>query len=342
MSTIALRDESGESRNDYKLVFSGDEKPSFADVHGATDSPNADIYQNNQNDWVIENHIWDGIDGWTYTGEKIQMVFDDTSRVDGQVNDKGWQPITDFDSAEEFGGRGGSSGSPSMDERLDAVDPSGSRESVAVYSASDYETFINGINIPENSELGAAIADGTYDPPAIQRTLLFTRPEYSTRIRGNVENPYAVDLSRANHNFTILIKDEHFWVRGMLWGRTQFSGCGDPYVRNMAFTDRHGKGQSALGGKRACGRFINCDIGHKDDPDEYAAYYYGGGEVLFDKGNTFRATGDAYIGANNHVTINISDNNDFANGNKELVKGSDIYPSDLSNSMNVIKNGELY
>ena len=290
--------------------------------------------------------MYNAVDGQRDQLDQDALIRSDsntTSRIDNQVMDRDGHPITDFDSAEESkGGGSGSDGGPSMNERLAAVDPSGNRDPVAVHSASDYKNFINGISVPENSELGAAIADGSYNPPAMQRTLLWTRPEYSTQVRGNVDNPYAVDLSRANHNFTILIKDEHFRIEGMLWGRTQFSGCGDPYIRNMAFTDRHGKGHSAIGGKRACGRFIDCDIGHKDAPDEYAAYYYGGGEVLFDRKNTFRATGDAYIGANNHVTINISNNNDFASGDKELVKGSGIYPSMLSNGMNVIKNGKLY
>lgn len=63
--------------------------------------------------------------------------------------------------------------------------------------------------------------------------------------------------------------------------------------------------------------------------------------VLFDRGNTFRATGDAYIGTNNHVELHIHGSNQFASGRKEVVEGSGIYPDDLDQRMNVIQYGEL-
>lgn len=109
----------------------------------------------------------------------------------------------------------------------------------------------------------------------------------------------------------------------------------------MLFTSKYGKGQSALGGKRACGRFVSCDIGHRDAPDEYAAYYYGVGTVLFDRDNAFRASGSAYIRVNNHVDLHIHGSNSFASGRKKVVEGSGIYSDDLSGGMNVIQRDEL-
>lgn len=233
--------------------------------------------------------------------------------------------------------------SPPMNNRLNALDPDDEMEhKIAAATNSDYGDFFENIPVPHTGELGMAVADGEYTPGAIQRTLLCTEPHQEIDILGNRDNPYAVDLSRSNHNFINLMKDEHFAVKGMLWGRTQFAGAGDVYARDMAFTDRHGKGESALGGKRAAGRFINCDIGHKDDPDEYAAFYYGGGSVLFDRGNEFRARGDAYIGVNNHVTLYIGDNNEWLSGDKEVVEGSGIYPSDLDSDINIIEAGKLH
>ena len=109
----------------------------------------------------------------------------------------------------------------------------------------------------------------------------------------------------------------------------------------MSFINEYGKRQSALGSKRACGRFISCDIGHRDAPDEHVAYYYGVGTVLFDRDNVFRTSGSAYIRVNNHVELHIHGSNSFTSGRKKVVEGSGIYSDDLSGGMSVIQHSEL-
>lgn len=324
------------SENSYRLEFSGGVEPESG--IGGRDTVTDD-------GTACEGRVVSGVDSWTYWGAKGAKQATDPQDLELSINGGPWKPATAFgatpfgDGSSSGGGGGGdgqraggsnsgSDGTPSYQGTPDGV----------LSSDAEYEDFF-GFSIPNTEELRVGVEGGTYNPPAIQRSILHARPEYSIQVLGT-QNPYDTDISRANHNFTILCKDEHFWIEGMMWGRTQFSGAGDPYCKNMVFTDRK-KGSSALGGKRGCGRFINCDIGHQNDPDEYAAFYYGGGTVLFDRANTFRATGDAYIGANNHVELHIGGSNEFASGDKEVVEGSGIYPSDLSDGMNVIQHGEL-
>lgn len=300
-------------------------------------------------DAEMSGEVWGGWDFVAVRGYLTDFDLDGQAQVTINGQNVSTTDVTDYRPDRFTDGTGGSSDSSSNNSSSGSGGSNSSRGSPdsnysvpdgAIDTDDDYRAAF-ALPIPNTEERRLDVAPGQYNPSAIQRTILHARPEYSLQVTGNPENPYAVDVSRANHNFTLLCKDEHFWVEGMLWGRTQFSGAADPYCRDMAFTDRHGKQQSAIGGKRASGRFINCDIGHKDAPDEYAAYYYGGGSVLFDRKNVFRASGSAYIGANNHVELHIDGSNEFASGDKEIVAGTGIRPSDLSDGMNVIQHGEL-
>ncbi|EMA38451.1 hypothetical protein [Halococcus hamelinensis] len=201
-----------------------------------------------------------------------------------------------------------------------------------------YNEFLEEMPFPVERDASLIVSNGVYNTGAVQGTILTWGGSPSIRVIGNPEDPYAV-VMKGNHNFVDLAKAEHFMCRGMTWGRTQFAGCANPYMRDMVFTDRWGKEQSSIGGKPARGRFINCDIGHRNAPDEYAAYYYGGGAVHFDRGNTFRATGPAYIGVNNTVKLYIDGSNHWASGDKEIVENSGIRPSDLHGGMNIIDAG---
>lgn len=235
-----------------------------------------------------------------------------------------------------------SGGSSSVEERRQLADADGevNKRDTVIRNDGDLRQFINDIDVPTTKSVGAALADGVYTPGALQRTLLSTRPAHEVDLVGNVDDPRTVQI-RSNCNFNNLLKDEHFALRGLTMARTQLAGTGDPYVRDCSFTDRWGKSHSAIGGKPATGRFIDCEIGHAGDPDDYAMYYFGGGEVLLDRGNELVAR-KAYIGAANQVTLNIHPSTKFESGPKEVVEGSGIKPGDLHDGrMTVIKNGEI-
>jgi hypothetical protein len=104
--TIATRDVGSETDQsaEYKFVFEGSDKPEFADVHNATPSPNARIYQNNKGNWVVEDMVWGGIDAWEYTNSYIRLAFRDPSRHEIQVNDLGWTETDEFSETDTFAG----------------------------------------------------------------------------------------------------------------------------------------------------------------------------------------------------------------------------------------------
>ena len=104
--TIATRDVGNETNQsaEYKFVFQGSDKPTFADVHNATPSPNARIYENDNGNWVVEDMVWGGIDAWEYTNEFVRLAFSDPSRHEIQVNNQGWTASERFGETDTFAG----------------------------------------------------------------------------------------------------------------------------------------------------------------------------------------------------------------------------------------------
>ena len=343
--TIAIRSKDN-SRLDYRISVSGD-------IAARTGITGEDSAHNS----VAEGSVGGGVDVWDYSGARTEIVVSSAS-AQLSINGGAWTDGEKFGEVvvrEPSGGSSGGSsgngggGAPSPPEpgggtslrerKEDAAGRDGVGSVRVLGSGDEFRSQIESVPYPMEDAHRFVVPDGTHHAGTVQQSVGTVGGAPVLAVVGNTGNPYACDV-RGNQNYVLgVVKDEHFRVEGMTWGRTQFAGNGDPYVRSMVFTDRHGKGHSALGGKRACGRFIDVDVGHRDDPDEYAAYYFGGGEVLFDRGNTFRATGDAYIGASNHVTINIGRNNEFASGRKEVVEGSGVYPGDLTQQVTTIKNG---
>jgi hypothetical protein len=315
MPTIALRDEGGDSRNDYKLVFSGDEKPDFADVHGATDSPDADIYRNNQDDWVVEDHVWGGIDGWTYSGEKIRMAFDDTSRIDGQVNDRGWYPITEFESAEEFG-NGGGSGQTDVPTSSDFGSFANERPGLGAV-ARDYSTggnvemhvgsgyaypslqaAFNDIPHHVNHEVRIYVHGRTNDPNTAHIHNVMMANDVDFIVDGSDNGVVA----NGGVNVDIIGKMDHIQFESLTF--EFISQCVNARFEGCRF---EGNGTAAFSGKNGSKMLIDCIVGSEDD--DFAVFSIGGEIIELRNcelnGNTAAVRG---IGASIHT---FTGNNDI-------------------------------
>ena len=228
----------------------------------------------------------------------------------------------------------------SLDDRIDQAAGRDGRETVTVLDDGDaFKDLLSNVPFPIWSEVRGAVLDGTHRAGTVQSTILTAGGAPVVAVVGNRTDPFACEI-RGNQNYINLAKDEHFRVEGMTWGRTQFAGTGDPFCRDMVFSDRHGKGHSAVGGKPARGRYQDCKIGHPETPDRYAGAFYGGGFVHIDAGTKLYCR-DAYFLVTNTCTLYIDGNAGFRSGGKEVVEGSGIRPDDLGDGINVIEAGKL-
>ena len=99
---IVVNDAGGNKPNKYKLVFSGDHKPTKTTHRGATVNSSDSVFKNNQGDWVAQGVVYGGKDGWTYSGEKLRMAFVEPGRIEIGINDNDWLPADDFNATDKF------------------------------------------------------------------------------------------------------------------------------------------------------------------------------------------------------------------------------------------------
>ena len=328
-----------ESRVDYYLKFSGE----ITDAGSLSHEDNVI-----ENGTAISGAVAGGIDRLWYTGRK-EAIRVSSPAAQLSINDKAWADATAYgarvDGSMGSGGSGGSSGSggggapspgggasPDMNERVELASGRDRPEDVQTFrpdEASAFERLVRETEAFMRGNVRAAIGDGTYDVGVLEGTVSSRGGAPLLRVTGNVENPYAVVIDGPT-NIGKLNKDEHLHLEGFECSqRTQLWGVGHVLCRDMAFSDRNGKGHSSLAGKPVAFRIQGSDVGHKDHPDRWASYLYGDGSAYFDTGSTLRATEDAYVVVANTATVHFANDVKFASGRKEVIEGSGVYPEDM-------------
>ena len=260
----------------------------------------------------------------------------------GDTGTRGDAPVKDERPAHSDGGSGGDSSgvSASMDQRVELASGRDRPEDVHVFGPSKAREFSQLVGETPgfmSDNVRVALADGDYDVGVLDGTISSRGGAPLLRVTGNPEDPYSVCVEGPT-NVGKVLKDEHLHLEGVEFScRSQLWGVGQTLCRNVAFSDRNRKGHSSVGGKPVAARIQNSDVGHKDHPDRYAAYFYGTGECYFDNGTTLRATGPAYIRNNNTATVYVHSSCKFASGDKPIVAGRDVRPSDLGPGLNKIE-----
>ena len=325
-----------ESRVDYYLKVSGE----ITDTGSLTREDNVI-----ENGTAISGAVAGGIDRLWYTGQKTNMRVS-SEQAQFRINGKAWADATAYgarvDGSMGSGGGGGSSGgssgsggggSPDIMERVELASGRDRPEDVRIFASNEaraFERFVGETKAFMSESPRAAVGDGTYDVGVLDGTISSRGGAPLLRITGNVENPYAVVIDGPT-NLGKLLKDEHMHLEGFECSqRTQLWGIGQVFCRDMVFSDRNGKSHSSLGGKPIAARVQDSHIGHKNDPDEHAAYLYGTGELYVDSGTELRARGDSYIEVATTATVHIDPGASFKSGRKEVVGGSGVYPGDLN------------
>ena len=330
---LRVRSESN-SENEYRVEFTGGVEPESG--IGGRDQVTDD-------GGACEGRVVANVDSYNYWGARAAIEADNPDDLQLSINGGRWRPATEF-GATAFGDGGGSSGggdrgggsaTPSIEARKQRASNRLPVSAVEVVDdAAALRDELDALANPLAEDVAYVLPDPDdhYAPGVIEATVDTKHGDPSLWVVGNHEDPYACEI-RAPANLKDAAKDEHLHIEGLTFTvRSQLWGYGSVFARNCVFADRDRKQQSSVGGKPVCARLQDCELGYEGAPDDRASILYGSGMLhldAYDDGCVVRTDGDAYFELANTAVLHIDGATTFASGEREVVEGTGVYPSDI-------------